>query len=92
MCVLQINKDLTMNIEISRQRTVITDPQRRVYNGCIHSSEQVFTEFEILESEIDESEVEERLAFWVDLNNYAVSQRGEGSRNKYRIINSTVPA
>lgn len=74
-----------MNIEISRQQTVIIDPQRRVYNGCIHSSKQVFTEFEILESNIDENKVEERLAFWIDLNDYAVSQRGKSSRNKYRI-------
>lgn len=29
-------------------------------------------------------EVNQRLEFWVDLNNYAVSQRGETSRNKYR--------
>lgn len=74
-----------MNIEISRKRIINTDPQRRVYNGCMYSSEVVYTEFEILESGLSEDEVEERLAFWVDLNNYAVSQRGEGSRNKYRI-------
>ena len=41
----------------------------------------------MLESEIPEEEVEERLAFWIDLNNYAVSQRGESSRNKYRVGN-----
>lgn len=75
-----------MTIEISRQITVITDPQRRVYNGCIYSSEQIFKPFEVLESGIPEEEAEERLAFWVDLNNYAVSQRGESSRNKYRLV------
>ena len=31
-------------------------------------------------------EVNQILEFWVDLNNYAVSQRGETSRNKYRIV------
>lgn len=75
-----------MTIEISRQATVITDPQRRVYNGCVYNSEQTFTPFEVLESEIPENEAEERLAFWIDLNNYAVSQRGETSRNKYRLV------
>lgn len=75
-----------MTIEISEQQTVITDPQRRVYNGCIYSSKRIWTNFETLESEIPKDKVEERLAFWVDLNNYAVSQRGEGSRSKYRIV------
>lgn len=74
-----------MNIEISRKQIVNTDPQRRVYNGCMFSSKVVYTDFEVLESDIPFDEIEERLAFWVDLNNYAVSQRGEGSRNKYRI-------
>ena len=75
-----------MTIEISRQRTIITDSQSRVYNGCAFSTKQVFTPFETLESGIPEDKAEERLAFWVDLNNYAVSQRGESSRDKYRII------
>ena len=76
-----------MTIEISRQYTEITDSQRRVYNGCIYKSKQSFKPFEVLESGIPEEEVEERLAFWIDLNNYAVSQRGESSRNKYRVGN-----
>jgi len=77
---------ITMNIEISKQQTILTDPQRRVYNGCMYSSAQIFTEFEILESNISKEKATERLEFWVDLNNYAVSQRGESSRNKYRIV------
>jgi hypothetical protein len=82
--ILTIRND--MRIEISRQHTVLTDPQRRVYNRCIYSSAQIFTEFEVLESEIPPEKISERLAFWVDLNNYAVSQRGETSRNKYRAV------
>lgn len=75
-----------MKIEISRQYTIITDPQRRVYNGCVFSSKQAFAPFELLESNIAPEDAEERLAFWVDLNNYAVSQRVETARNKYRLI------
>ena len=75
-----------MKIEISRQRTNITDPQRRVYNGCAFSSKQTFEPFEVLESNIAPEDAEERLAFWVDLNNYAVSARGERARNKYRLV------
>ena len=74
-----------MTIEISRQYTELTDPQRRVYNGCVYSSKQSFRPWEILESGISEKDINERLNFWVDLNNYAVSQRGENSMNKYRI-------
>ena len=74
-----------MTIEISRQYTELTDPQRRVYNGCAYSSKQSFKPWETLESGISEKDINERLNFWVDLNNYAVSQRGKNSRNKYRI-------
>ena len=79
-----------MTIEISKQITINTDPQRRVYNGTMYSSEQIFTPFEVLESEIPEDIAEERLAFWVDLNNYAVSQRGENSKNKYRLVKDSL--
>lgn len=75
-----------MEIQISRQYTEITDPQRRVYNGCAFSSRQSFKPFETLESGLSPEEVNQRLEFWVDLNNYAVSKRGETSRNKYRIV------
>ena len=75
-----------MQIQISRQYTEITDPQRRVYNGCAYKSRQSYRPFETLESELSPEEVAERLEFWVDLNNYAVSQRGEKARNKYRIV------
>ena len=74
-----------MTIEISRQYTELTDSQRRVYNGCAYSSKQSFRPWETLESGIFEKDINKRLNFWVDLNNYAVSQRGENSRNKYRI-------
>ena len=75
-----------MTIEISTQHIIITDPQRRVYNGCIHSYETNYTPFEVLESEIPKDKIDKRLRFWTNLNDYAVSQRGEGSRNKYRIV------
>lgn len=74
-----------MEIQISRQYTKITDLQRRVYNGCAFSSRQSFTPWETIESGLSLEEADQRLEFWVDLNNYAVSQRGETSRNKYRI-------
>ena len=73
-----------MQIQISRQYTELLDP--RVYNGCAYKSKQSFRPFETLESGLSPEEVNQRLEFWVDLNNYAVSQRGKTSRNKYRIV------
>ena len=51
-----------MTLEISKQITENTASQRRVYNGCMDSSDQNFTPFEVLESEIPEDIAEERLA------------------------------
>ena len=51
-----------MTIEISKQYTKITDPQRRVYNGCIYKSKQNFGPFEVLESEIQEEEIYDTLS------------------------------
>ena len=73
-------------IEVRKQEIILTDPQRRVYNGCAYSSETVLLEWEVLESEIPDEKADERLAFWIDLNNYAVSQRGEGSRKWFRLV------
>ncbi|MCH9712797.1 MAG: hypothetical protein K0U20_09260 [Proteobacteria bacterium] len=74
-----------MRIEKSEQTIVITDPQRRVYNGCIHSYETVFKDWEVLESNLSEDKAKKRLKFWNELSDFAVSQRGESSRTKYRI-------
>lgn len=80
---------MSKEIQISKKVLVITDPQRRVYNGCPYSSEYQYKPFKTLETlpnDISEEDAEKRLNFWIDLNNYAVSERGEGSRNKYRIL------
>jgi hypothetical protein len=73
---------------IQRQytRIVNTDPQRRCYNGCHYSSELVTTEWEDFEFNIPADKEESRLKFWRELNDYAVSQRGESARVKYRYI------
>jgi hypothetical protein len=64
--------------------TINTDPQRRCYNGCHASSEEVWTEWELFE-EVQEENTERRLAFWRGLNAYAVSQRGESARTEYEV-------
>lgn len=73
---------------IQRRSNVLvnTDPQRRCYNGCHYKSEIVTTEWEDFEYGIPKSDEETRLKFWRDLNDYAVSQRGESARTEYRFI------
>lgn len=73
---------------IRRRRLVEvnTDPQRRCYNGCHFSSEFVWTPWETFYYNIPQEDIEDKLKFWIDLNNYAVSQRGEGARCEYDAV------
>ena len=61
-----------------------TDPQRRCYNGCHFSSELVWGEWECLQSNVDKASVEDKLKFWRELNDYAISQRGEEARAEFK--------
>jgi len=74
-----------MNIETRRKFLINTDPQRRCYNGCHYSSELVWGQWEILEYDIPEDKLDDRISFWKDLNDYAVSQRGESAKREFRI-------
>jgi len=70
----------------TRQRHLVnTDPQRRCYNGAHFSSELVWGPWEELDYT---TKPEERLKFWTELNDVAVSARGEGAQREYeaRII------
>lgn len=76
------------DIEKSRFLLVNTDPQRRCYNGCHYKSEIQQQPWEWLELEIPEKDIESRLKFWRELNEYAVSQRGERAKILYRKVES----
>lgn len=65
---------------------VNTDPQRRCYNGCHFSSELRWTAWGVLEVNRLGSKVEGRLKFWRELNDYAISQRGEGARSEFEAV------
>ena len=73
-----------MNIEVRNQVLVNTDPQRRCYNGCHYSYELQWTTWRVIDFNIAEDHVEDRLLFWRDLNKYAVSQRGDSAISEYR--------
>ena len=64
-----------------------TDPRRRCYNGQHFSSAPVWTDFRAVERSewlLPGVNMEDRLKFWRDLNDYAVSQRGESARAEYK--------
>jgi len=71
-------------IEHRRLITVNSDPQRRCYNGCHYSTETFWSAWEELQDTTPDK-AKDRLAFWTDLNDYAVSQRGESARQEFRI-------
>ena len=66
-----------------RKHLVNHDSQKRCYNGAYFDASMEWGEFETLESEVEDAEVEARLEFWRALNSYAVSQRGEDARKEF---------
>lgn len=69
---------------VRRRIEVNTDPQRRCYNGCHFSSELRWTAWESLDR-FDSSKTEDKLKFWRELNDYAVSQRGDSAKCEYKV-------
>lgn len=67
------------------QFEVNNDPQRRCYHGCHFSTELVWGPWEILEWPLAEK-AEERLKSWRELNDFAISQRGESARCEYEVL------
>lgn len=70
-----------MKIQVRTLIEVNTDPQRRCYYGVHAKSELVWTEWSDLQEATQEN-VDRRLKFWRELNDYAVSQRGEVNTRK----------
>jgi hypothetical protein len=68
------------------RQVVNTDAQRRCYDGAHYNSEVVFTPWEVLDSSVPADKREERLKFWRELNDYAVSQRGAGARYEFEYV------
>lgn len=73
-------------IEMRRQIEFNNDPQRRCYNGCHFSTAFRWTPWESVNSGVPDHKVEDKLKFWRELNDYAVSQRGEGARAEFRAV------
>ena len=77
---------MNYTIEYRQRIEVNTDPQRRCYYGVYYSSELRWTDWDWLQVEVPAEKVESRLTFWRELNEYAVSERGELARSEYRAV------
>ena len=77
---------MPLNLEMRAKTLVNIDGKRRCYNGCYAGWEWQYSDWAVLEYEVPLDKVESRLEFWKDLNEYAVSQRGESARREYRTV------
>lgn len=80
---------MSYNIEFTSKIEVNTDPRRRCYNGWHAKSELVDLPWSLLELEVPAERVEGRIKFWRELNDYAISQRGESARKEFRATPSS---
>lgn len=76
---------MRITIECRNIRVVNTDPQRRCYYGVNASEALVWGSWYLLEYNVKPEDVERRLQFWRELNDYAISQRGESARSEFRM-------
>lgn len=81
-----MNIETIYTIEHRRVRTFNSDPQRRCYNGCHAETISEWTPWDWLELKVPEGKIEDRLRFWRELNDYAVSQRGERATKEFRAV------
>jgi len=79
---------MSLVIMMRERHLVNTDPQRRCYWGVNAKEELQWQPWEVLEYTKAEHS-EERLKFWRNLNDYAVSQRGKGARTEFKVVEAT---
>lgn len=80
-----MNYDYKFVIVTRILREVCTDPMRRCYYGVFAKSEMQWSDWFIHEY-VKEEDIERRLQFWRELNDYAVSQRGENGKSEYKVV------
>lgn len=76
---------MTYAIMVRSKVFVNTDPMKRCYNGCFYSYEYVWGDWKILNYDVAEEDAEDKLKFWRELNDYAVSQRGESAKSEFKL-------
>lgn len=77
---------MTINIMRRQRRLHLNDP--RCYNGVYFDAEYVWGPWEVLEYDLTAEKAPRRLEFWQELNDYAVSQRGDSAKCEFKITQS----
>lgn len=62
----------------------LNDP--RCYNGAYFDAEFLWGPWESLESNLPQERIDHKLKFWTELNDYAVSARGESAKREFKVI------
>ena len=76
--------ELLYNIYIRRIHEVNTDPMKRCYDGHHFKSELRWSNWELLNYDVPADKIDSKLKFWRELNEYAVSQRGDSAKCEYK--------
>lgn len=58
----------------------------RCYNGAYFDAEYVWNNWESLDTQQSVEKAERKLKFWTELNDYAVSQRGNSAKCEFKIV------
>jgi len=62
----------------------LNDP--RCYNGAYFDAEMMWGGWHVLDRLVDQETATRKLKFWTELNDYAVSHRGEDARREFKIV------
>jgi len=73
-----------MNVTIFCRSRNVLNPQRRDLYGYQVASDYLWSAWEALEYTTTEK-AEARLKFWQELNDYAVSQRGDTAKREFKL-------
>lgn len=72
-----------MKIMRRKKRLHLNDP--RCYNGVYFDAEHVWGPWELLNICATLEDAQDKLTFWQELNDYAVSQRGDSAKCEFKI-------
>lgn len=61
----------------------LNDP--RCYNGAYFDAEHRWGQWEVLDRLPTQERADRAVAYWADLNDYAVSQRGDSAKREFKI-------
>jgi hypothetical protein len=75
---------MTYTLMTRRKYLHLNDP--RCYNGAYFDAEFLWGPWETLESNLPKERIDHKLKFWTELNDYAVSARGESAKREFKVI------